>query len=311
MPDFTPSISPLSLVCEHPGAAAGITLYLKRDELLHPRIQGNKWRKLEPVLAELQAGGYAGLLTFGGPFSNHLHAVAAAGKAYGFRTAAVLRGLSADLSNPTLAFARACGMDIWPVAKKDYDAGSASAAVQAIEARYPQFLRLPEGGNTLAAAQHCRRVSEEILQQAVWQAGRPLFVAVPAGSGCTAAGVIAGLGAAGQALVFPAAPYGVQEETLLETLRHLVAAPLPAFRLFPEYGQEGFARLRPERLDFAVDFYLRTGILLDPIYTLKMMAGLFDLLQNGFFPAESVVVAVHTGGLQGWAGFRQRYGRRT
>lgn len=299
--------SPLTRIRSHPGTSARISLFLKRDDLLHPAIHGNKWRKLEPLLPLIQQGEYAGILTFGGPLSNHIHAVAAAGRLYGFPTAAIVRGQAADLSNPTLAFARSHGMALFPVNKKDYDAGTESAVVRGIEADFPGYFHLLEGGSTAAAAHNCMRISKEILNQLSQKTGDPLFVAVPAGTGCTAAGVIAGLGDAGTALVFPAAPYGVDEASIRLKIAEIMPGPAPDFRVISGYCQSGFAAYRPEWIDFAVDFYLENGVLLDPIYTVKMMYGLFDLLSKGDFPIGSTVVAVHTGGLQAWAGFSSRY----
>ncbi len=300
-------LSPLTPIRYHPGTAAHISLYLKRDDLLHPAIHGNKWRKLEPLLPLIQQGEYTGILTFGGPLSNHVHAVAAAGRLYGFPAAAIVRGQAADLSNPTLTFARSCGMQIFPVSKKDYDKGADSAAIRRIIADFPGYYPLPEGGSTPAAARNCMRISKEILNQISQKTGDPLFVAVPAGTGCTAAGVIAGLGDAGTALVFPAAPYGVDEASVRARIADIVPGRAPDFRVIAGYCQDGFAAYRPEWIDFAVAFYLENGVLLDPIYTLKTMYGLFDLLGKGYFPAGSTVVAVHTGGLQAWAGFSRRY----
>lgn len=302
--------SPLTPVNHHPGVSARISLFLKRDDLLHPLIHGNKWRKMEPLIAELQQEAYKGILTFGGPFSNHIYAVAAAGKRYGFPTAAIVRGQAADLSNPTLTFARSRGMQIFPVSKRDYDAGLESAAVREIIADFPDYFHLPEGGSTLAAARNCIHISQEILDQLDQEAGGPLFIAVPAGTGCTAAGMIAGLGDAGTVLVFPAAPYGADETSIRARIAEILPGPVPDFKLIADYCRDGFAAFRPEWINFAADFYLENGVLLDPIYTLKLVYGLFDLLSKGYFPAGSTVVAVHTGGLQAWAGFSSRYRER-
>lgn len=301
--------SPLSLLPRHPGAAARITFYLKRDDLLHPVIHGNKWRKLEPLLGEVRAGHYKGILTFGGPFSNHLHAAAAAGRLYGFPTAAIVRGQAADLSNPTLSFARSRGMTIFPVSKKDYDAGAGSAVVRGIIADFPDYFLLPEGGSTPAAARNCMHIAREIIAQTQRKNTGPLFVAVPAGTGCTAVGVIGGLGGQGTVLVFPAAPYGVDADAIRTRIAELSPGAAPDFRVMTDYGQDGFAAYRSEWIDFALDFYLENNVLLDPIYTLKMMCGLFEMLGKGYFPPGSTVVALHTGGLQGWAGYAGRYGK--
>ena len=300
--------SPLSLVVDHPGLAAGIRLYLKRDDLLHPTIAGSKWRKLEPAIQLIQNQQYTGILTYGGPFSNHLQAVAAAGQAYAFPTVGVVRGLAVDLSNPTLSFAQTCGMQLIKVAKQDYDAGPDSNRLRDVAARFPGYLAVPEGGATRLAVQNCRRVAGEIGQQLPAGQRIPLTVCVPAGTGCTAAGIIAGLGAAGSTWIFPAVNYGVDEATVEKMLSDFHLPVPPDFCFIRDYTFGGFAVHHPELMAFVRTFRRQTGILLDPIYTAKMMFGIFDLLGKGAFAPGSVVVALHTGGLQGWAGFRERFG---
>ena len=128
---YLPIVSPLQLIERHPGTDQGIRLYLKRDDLLGAHgavmasselsadlqrfVQGNKWRKLEPILQQVLAGQCKGILTYGGPFSNHLHATAAAGRLFGIPTAAIVRGLTLHENNPTLQFVRATGMQLHPV----------------------------------------------------------------------------------------------------------------------------------------------------------------------------------------------------
>ncbi|MEO6758004.1 MAG: 1-aminocyclopropane-1-carboxylate deaminase/D-cysteine desulfhydrase, partial [Saprospiraceae bacterium] len=107
--------SPLQLITDHPGTGIGIRLYVKRDDLLHPTVSGNKWRKLEPVVQLINGQQFTGILTFGGPYSNHLQAVAAAGKNYNFPTVGLVRGTAADQANPTLAQAQADGMQLCPI----------------------------------------------------------------------------------------------------------------------------------------------------------------------------------------------------
>lgn len=299
-------VSPLEAIREHPGAPEGIRLYLKRDDLLHPEISGNKWRKLAPVAELLRTRSLQGVLSFGGPFSNHLHALAAAGKTYGFPTAAIVRGETADASNPTLSHARRCGMQLFFIAKKEYDLGEKSPEIQRIAALFPQYYHLPEGGNTIQAVQSCARITLELEAQLPADRG-PLFVGVPAGTGCTAAGIAASLQTRGALLVFPAAPYGVSPESIENQARSLGNTPLTDLRFFKEYSFGKFATPHPELLEFEAVFRRQTGILLDPIYTLKMMYGLFDLLRKAYFPPGSCIVALHTGGLQGWDGFRQRF----
>ncbi|MBL7781664.1 MAG: pyridoxal-phosphate dependent enzyme [Saprospiraceae bacterium] len=300
--------SPLTLIAEHPGRSQGITLYLKRDDLLHPVVQGNKWRKMEPAIQAILDKEYEGIITFGGPFSNHLHAVASAGKHCGFPTAAIIRGTAIDTANPTLSHALACGMELIPIRKTAYDTGFESDAVQQILTSYGHFLHLPEGGAGRAAVRNCVGIASEILEQTPDVAAENRIVAIPAGTGSTAAGLIAGLGLQGKTLVFPAAPYGVGEPRIQQYMQDAFGHAGPPFEVIPDYTFGKFAAFQPDLIRFVQDFHHITGILLDPIYTAKMMWGLYDLLKQGFFPELAVIVAVHTGGLQGWDGFKQRFG---
>ena len=300
--------STLSLIPDHPGNNAGITLYLKRDDLLHPTIQGNKWRKLQPVIRFMQEGKQRGILTYGGPFSNHIHAVAAAGKAYRFPTVAIIRGLSADFSNPTLSYALSCGMQLIPVTKQDYDTGAESAVIRQIIETFVDYYQLPEGGATVDAIQSCSVIASEIIAQTPGMTPENRFVALPAGTGTTAAGVIGGLGQSGKTIIFPAAPHGVSESSIRSQIAEVFSNEAPDFEFRTDFIFGEFAAFHPELIEFVRVFLSQTGILLDPIYTAKMMWGVFELLEHSHFPDGSVITAVHTGGLQGWDGFRQRFG---
>ncbi|MBV6439230.1 MAG: 1-aminocyclopropane-1-carboxylate deaminase [Saprospiraceae bacterium] len=314
---FDVPISPLEAIAEHPGKDAGIALFVKRDDLLHPDIQGNKWRKLAPVIAEVKKSYPGGIVTFGGPFSNHLQAVAAAGRIFDIRTFGIVRGKHADLSNPTLSEARKNGMTLFPIAKSEYDACK-NRGEELIGRDFPQHYVLSEGGATQMGIESCAAIVWEIDAQ-LHQHKRihqPLYICVPAGTGCTAAGVVDGFaGKFGQVLVFPVVNKGFESHTILRLLdetrlRSLseIAQLERRFSIVRQYEFGGFAKLHQPVLDFVRFFRLETGILLDPIYTAKMMYGVYDMLIRGDFKPGSTVVAVHTGGLQGWKGFEQRYG---
>jgi 1-aminocyclopropane-1-carboxylate deaminase len=297
--------SPLTFI---PCAAAEkrrIRLFLKRDDLLHPVIQGNKWRKLAPVIEDLKRGKARGVLSFGGAFSNHLHALAAAGQIFGFETIGILRGAHVDIDNPTLSFAHAAGMRLFPVPKASYDAGTAHPDIASITSLFPDFLLLPEGGNNAAAVANCRGIAVEIRESLQEMGVFPdhseqFHVCLPAGTGCTAAGTALGMGPFGNLLIFP-----VDERIDISWIRRLAGpdACLPQLHFPTDYRFGGFAKL-PASVRHLVDrFEADTGILLDPIYGSKMMFGVYDLLEKDYFRENSVVVALHTGGLQGWGGF--------
>ncbi len=307
--------SPLQIIDVHPGNQDGITLWVKRDDLIHSEIHGNKWRKLAPVLPLLRSNP-RGVLTFGGPFSNHLHAVAAAGRVYNFPTVGIVRGAHIDLNNPTMTAARQNGMQLIPVPKKEYDAGKDKLATWAGHDFSKHFF-LPEGGSTALAVESCAAIAQEIIRQlphATTASPEPFFICVPAGTGCTAAGIINGTGATnGQVLVFPVVNNGFDQQTILSKLREAqqhntatINALQDKFRLVQDYEFGGFAKKNPVLLDFAYAFRQQTGILPDPVYTAKMLYGIYDMLEKKEFPANSTIVAVHTGGLQGWGGFEGR-----
>lgn len=312
---FNIPISPLEVIAEHPGKEAGVALLIKRDDLLHPEIQGNKWRKLAPVLAGVKQSHPGGIVTFGGAYSNHLQAVAAAGRVFDIPTIGIVRGQYADLSNPTLRAAQRDGMLLVPVSKQDYDTRK-HLVEEWIGQDLSRHLILPEGGCTRWAVEHCASITKEIIAQLQQPTNQPLYLCVPAGTGCTAAGVVDGFeGINGQILVFPVVNKGFEPDTLLHLL-HAVRLRTPAestalerrFSLVREYEFAGFAKRNPLVLEFARSFQQQTGILLDPVYTSKMVFGVYDLLTKGAFPAGSTVVVVHTGGLQGWQGFQERWG---
>jgi 1-aminocyclopropane-1-carboxylate deaminase len=317
---FNVPISPLEAIQEHPGKEAGISLFVKRDDLLHPEIQGNKWRKLAPVLAEIKQLYPGGIITFGGPFSNHLQAVAVAGRVFDIPTFGIVRGKHANPDNPTLRAARHNGMMLFPVSKQEYD--SCKHRGEALIGReFPQYYILPEGGATRMAVENCASITGEIVIQ-LWQQKqaiqpiKPLFICVPAGTGCTAAGIIDCFDKKhGQVLVFPVVNKGFDTHTILRLLDETrlrsqaeMAELERRFSIVREYEFGGFAKKHQPVLDFVRFFQQETGILLDPIYTAKMMCGVYDMLAQGDFPPGSTVVAVHTGGLQGWDGFKERYG---
>ena len=280
----------------------GIRLFIKRDDLLHPTISGNKWRKLEPVLKGFDPTKFKGIVSFGGPFSNHLEALAKAGNLFNIPIGAIVRGSSAKLDNPTLSVVRSEGAEIIRISKKSYDEGPGNPEYDAALMQFHGYLVLPEGGSTRDAAISCTAISEEIIQEQPTQ--DPLIIAVPVGSGATAAGVIEGLAGRGEVLCFPASASGVSMETVQ---RHL-EKEWDNWRLIPDYDFGGFAAYDPKLVQFIEEFKQQNGILLDPIYTGKMVYGIYKMLQDGAFPSNACIVAIHTGGLQGWKGYRERWG---
>lgn len=291
-------MTPLQPLTWHAAAAAGVRVWIKRDDLNDPYVQGNKARKLAPLLAQRHM--LKGILTMGGAYSNHLYAVAYAGAQAGISTVGIVRGTAANLDNATLTAARAAGMHLHRVSKVAYDAGFEDAAMQAIVQQYPDFVQLPSGGNTRAALEACKALGGEILAQLPQPLPQPLHICIAAGTGCTAAGLVAGLAGAAHTWVFPAAPLPADGLLAQQPAGHYTVVSPPAGR--------SFALKSDALLAFARQFRQETGVLLDPIYTLKMAYTLSQMLDKGTFAAGDTLVLVHTGGLQGWAGFQERWG---
>jgi 1-aminocyclopropane-1-carboxylate deaminase len=297
-----PASAPLQLLSDPLFTQKGITLYLKREDLLHPAISGNKWRKLKYNLQAARAQGKNTLLTFGGAYSNHIAAVAAAGQAFGFATMGFIRGEQHLPLNPTLALAAAAGMQLRYLDRESYRQKSAPDFQQALQQQYPQAYLLPEGGTNNLAVQGCTEIVADL--------DRPCDVVCAAvGTGGTLAGIIAGLAGEKQVIGFPALKGGDFLTADISRLVHAYAGrDYPNWRLETAYHFGGYAKLKPGLISFIRDFKRQHQVQLDPVYTGKMMYGLVDLIRQDHFKPGTVLVALHTGGLQGLQGFRQRLG---
>jgi 1-aminocyclopropane-1-carboxylate deaminase len=280
----------------------GITLYLKREDMLHPAVSGNKWRKLKYNLAAAKAQDKTMLLTFGGAYSNHIAAVAAAGQAFGFATMGFIRGEEHRPLNATLAMAAAAGMQLFYLDRESYRRKSGPAFCQELQRLYPQAYLLPEGGTNKLALQGCTEIIKDIAQ--------PYDILCCAvGTGGTLAGIIAGLAGEKQVIGFPALKGGAfLDAEIRQLVRDYAGQDYGNWHLETAYHFGGYARVKPELIAFIRDFKARYQVQLEPVYTGKMMFGLFDLIRQDRFMPGTVLVALHTGGLQGLAGFRERLG---
>jgi 1-aminocyclopropane-1-carboxylate deaminase/D-cysteine desulfhydrase-like pyridoxal-dependent ACC family enzyme len=296
--------SHLLLPIPHPAAGRqGVRLLLWRDDLVNPDLPGNKARKLKYNLMAARAQGYACLLTFGGAYSNHLAAVAAAGRLYGCGTIGLVRGEEHQPLNPTLARCHADGMQLHYLDRTTYRRRTEPEFLAEMQAQFGHPYLLPEGGTNALALRGVAELVGELRQHTDFDA-----VAVAAGTGGTLAGLALGLAEAS----YPARAVGVAALKGGDFLRADIDAltqaaagrTLTNYELHTGYHCGGYAKLPPELRAFIRQFEADFGVLLDPIYTGKLLAGLLDLIDKGHFASGSTVVAVHTGGLQAWAGFR-------
>jgi len=284
--------SPLQRLADPFPEPVNIKLYLKRDDLLHPLVSGNKWRKLKYNLLAAREQGYSTLLTFGGAYSNHLYATAASGKVFGFRTIGVVRGdeLAGKPLNKTLRFCREAGMELHFVNREAYRRKDTPDFLAELTDQFGPCYIVPEGGtNDLAI-----RGTAEIIPEIVAQLGyTPEYVCCPVGTGGTLAGLAQSASEATKVLGFMALK--VPDSLWLSELPASIARGCRVH----DYHFGGYARTTPLLLDFIRSFEQKNGVLLEQVYTGKMLYGIYDLAKQGYFPKEATVVAVHTGGLQG------------
>ncbi|HLT32922.1 MAG TPA: pyridoxal-phosphate dependent enzyme [Aquaticitalea sp.] len=264
-------------------------LSLKPDYLIHPTISGNKSRKLKYNLLEAKKLNKTTLLTFGGAYSNHIAATAAAGKEFGFATIGVIRGKElADKidTNPTLKFAQACGMIFKFVSREVFREKASEEFLMQLHEEFGNFYLLPEGGTNALAVKGC----EEILTMDDAEFD---FICCPVGTGGTISGLINSSLPHQKILGFPA----LKGDFLREEIAKFTSKS--NWNLVNDYHFGGYAKINRELISFINEFKANYGIPLDPIYTGKMMFGIFDLMAKGYFPNESKILAIHTGGLQG------------
>ena len=272
-----------------------IQVYIKREDLIHPFVSGNKFRKLKYNLAEAKKRNFDTLLTFGGAFSNHIAAVAAAGKVEGFKTIGVIRGEELAIEtngNPTLKFASENGMQFEFVSREQYRPKTAPDFLLHLNQQIGAFYLIPEGGTTELAVKGCTEILTE--EDKAFD-----FIACAVGTGGTISGIIESASLHQQILGFPA----LKGDFLQNEIRNFVTKS--NWHLIKGFEFGGYAKLTTELIVFMNDFLAETQVLLDPIYTAKMVFGVKSLIQDGFFPNDSKILLIHTGGIQGIEGMNQ------
>lgn len=294
---FTNINSPLQKITDEITHKAEIELYIKRDDLIHPDISGNKWRKLKYNLAKAQEQSLDTILTFGGAFSNHIAATAAAGKEFGFNTIGIIRGEETLPLNDTLSFATSCGMKLHYLDRTTYRNKTDNDLIEELSEKFGKFYLVPEGGYNKDGAKGCTEIVDEINIDFD-------YIAVACGTATTLSGIIQSLKPYQTALGFPVLKGG---EFLHENIKQLTDSK-NHYELITDYHFGGYAKYKPELISFIQWFKTEHNIQLDPVYTGKMMFGLYDLVKKGRFKKDSKIIAIHTGGLQGIKGFNKRYG---
>jgi 1-aminocyclopropane-1-carboxylate deaminase len=253
---------------------------------------GNKWHKLKANLAAALQQKHHTLLTFGGVWSNHIHAVAAAGKHFGFNTIGVIRGDEA-VRNSNLEFATDCGMQLHFVDRKTYRNKHDSRYIKTLQQQFGDFYLLPEGGSNALAMQGCRDIVSEIDQ--------PFDIITTAcGTGCSLAGMISGLRPQQHAIGYAVLKHA---DFLVQDVTRMLPGNNTRWHIELDYHFGGYAKTSDALFEFMHRFERQHGFALDAVYTAKMFYGLFNDIEQDRFKPGTRIVAVHTGGLQGNDGF--------
>ncbi|GAA1578323.1 1-aminocyclopropane-1-carboxylate deaminase/D-cysteine desulfhydrase [Streptomyces globosus] len=284
--------SPVVEVREPRFERCGVRLLLKRDDLVHPELPGNKWRKLAPNLRAAVAGGHRELVTFGGAYSNHLRATAAAGRLLGLGTVGVVRGdeLAARPLNDSLARCAADGMRLHFVPRADYRRKAEPAVLARLleDAGAASAYAVPEGGSNALALGGCAALGRELR-------GVSDIVAVACGTGGTLAGLAAGLAPGQRALGVPVLAGGFLGGEIRSLQRQAFGGPAGDWSLAEGFDHGGYARVPAALEAFAAGFEERHGVPVERIYVAKLLWALAELAERGAFPRGVAVTAVVTG----------------
>ncbi|MBV1888475.1 MAG: pyridoxal-phosphate dependent enzyme [Urechidicola sp.] len=271
-----------------------IQLYIKREDLIHPEISGNKYRKLKYNLIQARAENKKALLTFGGAYSNHISATAFAGKLNGFKTIGVIRGEELGSNsekmlqaNSTLRFAHECGMTFKFVSRPSYRNKSSIEFIQQLKNEFGDFYLVPEGGTNELAVKGCEEILSDVTEDFE-------LVCVAVGTGGTISGIINSANPNQEVLGFPA----LKGDFLNDEIKKYVHQT-KNWKLISDFHFGGYAKTSDELITFINQFKKETQIPLDPIYTGKLLFGIVDLINRGYFKNETKILAIHTGGLQG------------
>lgn len=273
---------------------AGVVLLIKREDLNHPYVSGNKWWKLKYNLQEAVDQGHHTLLTFGGAYSNHLYATAAAARELGLNAIGIIRGEEVLPLNPTLAFAQANGMKLHFISRARYRDNAEDGFIREMHDLFGDFYLMPEGGTNALAIKGVREWAHQIKNEVEFD-----YLCLPVGTGGTLAGLIAGLDGAGEVVGYSVLKNGGFLRATVQEMLNEVPQPFRNWRIETSYDHGGYAKTTPALHTFIRRMKDEFALPLDAVYTGKMMFGILDMLKAGKFKAGSTVLALHTGGLQG------------
>ena len=272
-----------------------IHLFIKRIDRLHPFISGNKWFKLKYNLLEAKEKGYHTVLTFGGAYSNHIYSTAYIANEMGLNSIGLIRGEEHTPLNYTLNYVTSQGMFLHYVSREDYRKKTDNSFLEGLKRKFGEFYTIPEGGTNNLAIQG---VSEILVKEDSQD-----FICCPVGTGGTISGLISSVNKEQKVLGF----LSVKDRDRINIFLKSQFSD-NRFNLIDDYCFGGYAKINNELVKFINQFYLEYNIVLDAIYTAKMMFGILELVRANFFKRKSTILAIHTGGVQGNIGLNERLG---
>jgi 1-aminocyclopropane-1-carboxylate deaminase len=273
-----------------------ISIWVKRDDQIDPYISGNKWRKLKYIVKDAINLHKTHLVTFGGAFSNHLVATAAAAARTGLQSTAFVRG--EEVTNEMLLICKLFGMRLFFTDRESYRDKAKLFNSNFKHDKTAYFI--DEGGAGTEGLKGCAEIIQEL----------PIYfdhIFCAAGTGTTAAGLLKGLNAnqlGTQLHIIPVLKNG----SFIETAIKKYESNADRLTAHLDYHFGGYAKTTPELLEFIKNFSASTGILIDPVYTAKMFYAINDLTAKQYFNKDAKILAVHTGGLLGILGMKDRLG---
>lgn len=273
----------------------GITVAIRREDLIHPFVSGNKFRKLKYNLLQAKVENQDTLLTFGGAFSNHIAAVAFAGKEHNFKTIGIIRGdelRDKIQENPTLKFAQENGMQFEFVSRNNYSNKENPDFIEELKQKFGSFYLIPEGGTNDLAIKGCEEILTE--EDSLFD-----YICCAVGTGGTISGLINSALPNKKVLGFPALKGDFLREEICKF------AKTDNWQLITDYHFGGYGKVNLDLINFINNFIESNNIPLDPVYTSKMAFGVLDLIAKDYFPSNSKILLIHTGGLQGIQGMNR------
>lgn len=275
-----------------------IKLLVKREDLNHPFVSGNKWWKLKYNLEQAVNLRNKTLLTFGGAYSNHIYSTAAAAYELGMESIGIIRGEETLPLNSTLSFVTEKGMKLHYVSREEYKRKNEADFIQGLRHKFGDFYLIPEGGTNEFALKGCAEFGANLIKEIEFD-----YLCLPVGTGGTIAGIICGLKGQKEVIGFSSLKGSFLKDEVNQLVSSYSKTKYSNWKIEEAYHFGGYAKVTEELTNFIKDFEKKNAIPLDQIYTAKMFYGVFDLIAQNYFREGSTILLLHTGGLQGRASF--------